>query len=154
MPSPGLPAVARRRPRRELLGTGEEPGSVSVRTAASPHAETALIVDALRRAHLIDGVPWSQMAVIVRSVRQSGAALTRAMTAAGVPVVTPPPGVPPAEQPAARAMLTVLAAAEEEGLAVPQLREFADRAGRSGLAAATAPGAAPRRSQPAPARLR
>ena len=86
---------------------------MSVRTAASPHAETALIVDALRRAHLIDGVPWSQMAVIVRSVRQSGAALSRAMTAAGVPVVTPPPGVPPAEQPAARAMLTVLAAAAD-----------------------------------------
>ena len=83
---------------------------MSVRVAASPHAETALIVDALRRAHLIDEVPWSQMAVIVRSVRQSGAALSRALTAAGVPVVTPPPGVPLAEQPAARAMLTVLAA--------------------------------------------
>ncbi len=83
---------------------------MSVRVAASPHAETALIVDALRRAHLIDEVPWTQMAVIVRSVRQSGGALSRAMTAAGVPVVTPPPGVPPAEQPAARAMLTVLAA--------------------------------------------
>ena len=87
-----------------------QPGSVSVRVAASPHAETALIVDALRRAHLIDEVPWAQMAVIVRSVRQSGAALSRALTAAGVPVVTPPPGVPLAEQPAARAMLTVLAA--------------------------------------------
>ena len=86
---------------------------MSVRVAASPHAESALIVDALRRAHLIDGVPWSQMAVIVRSVRQTGAALARALTAAGVPVVTPPSGVPLAEQPAARAMLTVLAAAAD-----------------------------------------
>ena len=109
-----ITGIARRLPgagrARELAGTGDDPGSVSVRVAASPHAETALIVDALRRAHLIDDVPWSQMAVIVRSVRQSGAALSRAMTAAGVPVVTRPPGVPPAEQPAARAMLTVLAA--------------------------------------------
>ncbi len=97
---------------RELQGSGEQ-GSVSVRTAASPHAESALIVDALRRAHLLDQVPWSQMAVIVRSVRQSGPALTRALTSAGVPVVAPPTGVPLAEQPAARAMLTVLAAAAD-----------------------------------------
>jgi superfamily I DNA/RNA helicase/RecB family exonuclease len=95
---------------RELVGAGAEAGSVSVRVAASAHAEAALIVDTLRRAHLIDGVPWTQMAVVVRSVRQSGAALTRALTAAGVPVLTPPSGVPVAEQTAAKAMLTVLAA--------------------------------------------
>ena len=83
---------------------------MSVRLAASPHAEAALVVDTLRRAHLVDGVPWSQMAVIVRSVRQSGAVLSRALTAAGVPVIAPPSGVPVAEQPASRAMLTVLAA--------------------------------------------
>jgi RecB family exonuclease len=100
-------------PARDLLGTGERSGSVSVRVAATPHVETALIVDALRRAHLIDEVPWSQMAVIVRSVRQNGAALARAMTAAGVPVVMPPSGVPLAEQPAARTLLTVLAAAAD-----------------------------------------
>ena len=81
-----------------------------MRLAASPHAEAALIADTLRRAHLVDGVPWSQMAVIVRSVRQSGAALCRALTAAGVPVVTPPSGVPVAEQPASRSLLTVLEA--------------------------------------------
>ena len=100
-------------PARELVGTGEGAGAVSVRTAASSHAESALIVDALRRAHLIDEVPWSQMAVIVRSVVASGAALARAMTAAGVPVLMPPTGVQLAEQPAARAMLTVLAAAAD-----------------------------------------
>ena len=112
-----ITGIARRLPgagrARELVGTAVEPGSVSVRVAASPHAETALIVDALRRAHLIDEVPWAQMAVIVRSVRQGGAALCRALAAAGVPVVTPPPSVPLAEQPAARAMLTVLAAAAD-----------------------------------------
>ena len=67
-------------------GTGTRPGSVAVRIAASAHAESALIADALRRAHLVDGVPWSQMAVIVRSVPRAGAALARALTAAGVPV--------------------------------------------------------------------
>ncbi|GFG51638.1 ATP-dependent DNA helicase [Mycolicibacterium agri] len=95
---------------RAITGSGDGPGAVSVRIAASPHAESALIADALRRAHLIDEVPWSQMAVIVRSVRHSGAALSRALVAAGVPVLAPPSGVPLAEQPAVRAMLTVLAA--------------------------------------------
>ena len=106
--------VARRLPgaseARELLGTDKDPGSMSVRLAASPHAEAALIADTLRRANLVDGVPWSQMAVIVRSVRQSGAALSRTLTAAGVPVLTPPSGVPVAEQPASRSLLTVLEA--------------------------------------------
>ena len=95
---------------RALEGTGPEQGSVSVRLAASAHAEAALVADTLRRAHLVDEVPWSQMAVIVRSVPQSGTVLSRALTAAGVPVGAPPTGVPPVEQPATRAMLTVLAA--------------------------------------------
>ncbi len=112
-----ITGIARRLPgageAREVVGTGEDPGSVSVQLAASPHAEAALIVDALRRAHLIDGMPWSQMAVIVRSVRQTGAALSRALTAAGVPVVSRPAGVPVAEQAASRAMLAVLEAVAE-----------------------------------------
>ncbi|MGH3677085.1 MAG: ATP-dependent helicase [Mycobacterium sp.] len=108
-----ITAIARRLPgvglARELLGTGE-PGAVVAQLAATPHAESALIADALRRAHLVHGVPWSQMAVIVRSVRQTGAALSRTLTAAGVPVVLPASGAPLAEQPAVRAMLAVLAA--------------------------------------------
>ncbi|HEV7850093.1 MAG TPA: ATP-dependent DNA helicase, partial [Mycobacterium sp.] len=109
-----ITGVARRLPgaveARELVGAGDDLGTVSVRLAASPHAEAAMIADALRRAHLFDGVPWSQMAVIVRSLRQSGAPLSRALTAAGVPVINPPSGVPVAEQAASRAMLTVLQA--------------------------------------------
>lgn len=106
--------IARRLPgagtAREIAGSGELFGTVSVRLAASPHAEAALVADALRRAHLIDEVPWSQMAVIVRSLRQGGVALSRALVAAGVPVLTPPSGIAPADQPAVRALLTVLAA--------------------------------------------
>ena len=104
-------AVARRLPgrdsAREFTGT-DTPGSLTVRIAASPHAEAALIADALRRAHLIDGVPWTQMAVIVRSVPRMGAALGRALTAAGVPVDVPQGDSPLADQPAVRALLTVL----------------------------------------------
>ena len=95
---------------RHIDGTGGEGGSVTVRLAASAHAEAAMIADALRRAHLIDGVPWSQMAVIVRSVARAGSRLPRALAAAGVPVAPPAFGRPLSEEPAAHALLTVLAA--------------------------------------------
>ncbi|HXA88215.1 MAG TPA: ATP-dependent DNA helicase [Mycobacterium sp.] len=109
--------IARRLPGgsgvRRIDGTGTEGGSVAVRLAASAHAEAAMIADALRRAHLIDGVPWSQMAVIVRSVPRAGSRLPRALAAAGVPVALPALGGPLSEEPAARALLTVLAATAE-----------------------------------------
>jgi superfamily I DNA/RNA helicase/RecB family exonuclease len=95
---------------KRIDGTGADEGSVTVRLAASAHAEAAVIADALRRAHLCDGVPWSQMAVIVRSVPRAGARLPRALAAAGVPVAAPAGAGPLSEQPAARAFLTVLAA--------------------------------------------
>ncbi|OBK66339.1 ATP-dependent DNA helicase [Mycobacterium sp. 1165178.9] len=95
---------------RRIDGAGVGEGSVTVRRAASAHAEAATIADALRRAHLIDGVPWSQMAVIVRSVPRAGARLPRALAAAGVPVAAPAVPGPLSAEPAARALLTVLLA--------------------------------------------
>jgi superfamily I DNA/RNA helicase/RecB family exonuclease len=93
---------------RHLTGADGRPGSLSVRIAASPHAESAVIADALRRAHLVDGVPWSDMAVIVRSVPRLGAALARTLATAGVPVNLPNPTESLAHQPAVQALLTVL----------------------------------------------
>ena len=109
-----ITAVARRLPgaaaARDVSGAGERSGSLTVRIAATSHAESALIADALRRAHLVDGVPWSQMAVIVRSVPRLGAALARALAASGVPVEASVPNAPLSDQPAVRALLTVLEA--------------------------------------------
>ncbi|MCW2513777.1 MAG: helicase, superfamily [Mycobacterium sp.] len=93
---------------RHLTSADDRPGSVAVRIAASERAESAVIADALRRAHLVDGVPWAQMAVIVRSVPRAGAALARALTAAGVPVEQQASTGPLAEHPAVAALLTVL----------------------------------------------
>jgi superfamily I DNA/RNA helicase/RecB family exonuclease len=94
---------------RTLDGADGDEGSVDVQVADSPHAEAAMITDALRRAHLVDGVPWSQMAVVVRS--PAGAdALPRALAVAGVPVSEPTVGGPIGQHPATRALLTVLAA--------------------------------------------
>ncbi len=102
----GLPGAPRW---RRLDGHADTDGSVGVRVAASEHAQAALIADTLRRAHLLDGVPWSQLAVIVRSV-SAAAALPRALAAAGVPVATPSWDGPIADQPAAAALLTALSA--------------------------------------------
>src|ERR1700736_3230509 len=99
---------------RVIEGSGtDQGGSVAVRLAASAHAEAALIADALRRAHLVDGVPWSQMAVIVRSLPRAAAVLPRALAAAGVPVRAPAAVTSPADHPAVRALLTVLTAATD-----------------------------------------
>jgi superfamily I DNA/RNA helicase/RecB family exonuclease len=88
---------------------GDDQGSVRVRVAGSAHAEAALIADTLRRAHLVDGVPWSQLAVIVRSP-SAAAALPRALAGAGVPVAAAQVAGSIADQPAAQALLLVLAA--------------------------------------------
>lgn len=100
----GLPGIGW----RQLDGSGDE-GALSVRVTSSSHAEATLIADALRRAHLVDGLPWSQLAVIVRSAA-TAAAIERALSTAGVPVDPNALGGPVADQPAARALLTVLAA--------------------------------------------
>lgn len=109
-----ITAVASRLPGadrpRAFTGTPERTGSVAVRIAASAHAESTLIADTLRRAHLVDGVPWSQMAVIVRSVPRVGAGIGRALVAAGVPVDLPAAETGLAQHPAVRALLTVLEA--------------------------------------------
>ncbi|HZQ30429.1 MAG TPA: ATP-dependent DNA helicase, partial [Mycobacterium sp.] len=99
-----------RAPGRALAGRGGA-GTVCVRVASSAHAEAALIADALRRARLVDGIPWSEMAVIVRSVPHAAAVLPRALAAAGVPVRAPASAAPPSDHPAVRALVTVLAAA-------------------------------------------
>ncbi|BBY32556.1 ATP-dependent DNA helicase [Mycolicibacter minnesotensis] len=107
-----ISAVARRLPgtsaTRRLEGTGPDDGVVTVRTAPTAHAEAALIADTLRRARLIDSVPWSQMAVIVRSVPRAAARLPRSLAAAGIPVALPAGGGLLAQQPAVAALLTVL----------------------------------------------
>ncbi len=84
------------------------PGRVEVRLATSPTAEAALVADVLRRAHLHDGVPWSDMAVLLRSTPRSLATLRRGLLAAGVPVGVPAADLPLAEEPVVQALLDLL----------------------------------------------
>jgi len=84
------------------------PGRVEVRTFDTARAETEHIADLLRRAHLEDGVPWSQMAVLVRSGRSSIPSLRRSLGAAGVPVEVASDDTPLVREPAAAVILDAL----------------------------------------------
>src|SRR5205085_2087313 len=70
--------------------------------------EAAWVADGVRRAHLHDGVPWSQMAVLSRSARRTLPTLRRALLAAGVPIAAPPDELPTGRQPAVLPLLMVL----------------------------------------------
>ena len=83
-------------------------GVVEVHVFGSAAQEAAWIADGLRRAHLQQGVPWSQMAVLSRSARRSLPVLRRALLAAGVPIAVPADEVPLARQPAVVPLLMVL----------------------------------------------
>jgi superfamily I DNA/RNA helicase/RecB family exonuclease len=96
------------RHRTLTAGPGAEPGSVKVRLMPTPSAEASWVADQLRRAHLTDGVPWSEMAVLVRAPGRSLPVLQRALRAAGVPIASAAEELPLARQPAVRPLLAVL----------------------------------------------
>ncbi|MEV7419811.1 ATP-dependent DNA helicase [Streptomyces sp. NPDC089919] len=106
MPVPRLPAAAVRA-HRELAGT-RPGGSVEVYTYPTAGAELDNIADLLRRAHLEDGVPWSDMAVLVRAGGSALPAMRRALTSAGVPVDTSAADAPLRHEPAVTPLLTAL----------------------------------------------
>ncbi|GAB10022.1 putative ATP-dependent DNA helicase [Gordonia araii NBRC 100433] len=87
-------------------------GTATVKVFTSAAKEATAVADVLRRAHLFEDVPWSSMAVIVRSVPRALPALRRAFRSAGVPVVTPASDLPLHRQRAVGAFLVALLAAD------------------------------------------
>ena len=73
----------------------------------SPAQEAAWVAHALRRAHLEDGTPWAEMAVIARTGGQV-TALRRALGSAQVPVAVVGSDVPLRDEPAVRPLLDAL----------------------------------------------
>ncbi|RZU78024.1 superfamily I DNA/RNA helicase [Micromonospora kangleipakensis] len=89
------------------------PGSVEVRTFRSATSESAWLAHALREAHLLDGVPWSRMAVLVRSTGRQLPSLRRALHTAGVPTVVHGEDLPLHLQPGVAPLLLLLRCALE-----------------------------------------
>jgi superfamily I DNA/RNA helicase/RecB family exonuclease len=92
-------------------GSSSRAGTLRIVETASASQEAALVADTLRRAHLIDGVPWSSMAVLVRSAVRQVPLLRRALTAAGVPVNVAGDELPLSAEPGTRPLLRLLTCA-------------------------------------------
>ncbi|WP_439959940.1 ATP-dependent helicase [Streptomyces griseorubiginosus] len=108
MPLTRLP-VERVRAHRELAPV-RDGGRVEVFTYPTPGTELDNIADILRRAHLEDGVPWGEMAVLVRAGSRTIPTVRRALTAAGVPLDIDGDDLPLRHEPAVAPLLTALRA--------------------------------------------
>ncbi|WP_100344858.1 ATP-dependent helicase [Compostimonas suwonensis] len=96
----GTAAAGRQRLARPGAELGAQTSPVVAVQAASPALEFAEIARRLREHHLMHGVPWSRMAVIVRSGAQIPA-LSRALALAEVPTTSPVGGHALRDDPAA-----------------------------------------------------
>ncbi|MEV5251185.1 ATP-dependent DNA helicase [Streptomyces werraensis] len=115
MPLPRLPAEKVRLHREPA--PVREGGRVEVYTYPTAGTELDNVADILRRAHLEDGVPWNDMAVLVRAGARTLPVVRRALTSAGVPVDVDGDDLPLRHEPAVAPLLTALRAvarAEEE----------------------------------------
>ncbi|MGW1794885.1 ATP-dependent helicase [Streptomyces sp. NPDC001984] len=108
MPLTRLPAD-KVRAHRELTPV-RDGGRVDVHTYPTPGTELDNIADIVRRAHLEDGVPWREMAVLVRAGAHTIPAVRRALTAAGVPLDIDGDDLPLRHEPAVAPLLTALRA--------------------------------------------
>ncbi|KKZ70478.1 helicase UvrD [Streptomyces showdoensis] len=108
MPLPRLPAEQVRAHR--ALAPVRDGGRAEVYTYPTASTETENIADLLRRAHLEDGVPWHEMAVLTRAAAHLPS-LRRALTSAGVPVETDAADTPLRHEPAVAPLLLALRAA-------------------------------------------
>ncbi|MBN1096121.1 ATP-dependent helicase [Blastococcus sp. TML/C7B] len=95
--------------RRLTAGQTDDPGAAEVHVFGSASIEAVYLADRLRRAHLLDGVPWSQMAVVVRTAAALGP-LRRSLASAGVPIGVSSDDLPLAGQPAVAPFLGALRA--------------------------------------------
>ncbi|MEV8325269.1 ATP-dependent DNA helicase [Kitasatospora sp. NPDC056731] len=98
---------------RALLPS-REGGRAEVYTYPTPGAELDSIADLLRRAHLEDGVPWGEMAVLVRAGARSIPGVRRALGAAGVPLEIDGDDLPLREEPAVAHLLLALRVCAEQ----------------------------------------
>ncbi|MFE6161445.1 ATP-dependent helicase [Streptomyces sp. NPDC056486] len=108
MPLTRLPAE-KVRAHRELTAV-RDGGRVEAYTYPTSGAELDNIADILRRAHLEDGVPWNEMAVLVRAGAHTIPAVRRSLTAAGVPLDIDGDDIALRHEPAVTPLLTALRA--------------------------------------------
>ncbi|HEU5332585.1 MAG TPA: ATP-dependent DNA helicase [Actinocrinis sp.] len=98
-------------------------GKIDVITFSDEGVQFAAVADLLRRAHLEDGVPWEQMAVLVR-IGDQLSLVRRALLSANVPVEVLGDDLPLAREPAVATLLTALRCAAEPGALTTETARF------------------------------
>jgi superfamily I DNA/RNA helicase/RecB family exonuclease len=117
----GLPAEVLRVHRTPECVEVADPQSddlILVRTFTDRGAQASHVAREIRQAHLRRAVPWSQMAVIVRSSAEIPA-MQRALQAMGVPEVVASDEVPLRQEPAVATLLDLLDLAAHPSAAAP-----------------------------------
>ncbi|MGW1493751.1 ATP-dependent helicase [Streptomyces sp. NPDC002402] len=114
MPLPRLPSEKVRAHRE--LGAVREGGRIETYTYPTASTELDNIADILRRAHLEEGVPWRDMAVLVRAGGRTIPSVRRTLTSAGVPLDIDGDDVPLRHEPAVTPLLTALRAVAEAAM--------------------------------------
>ncbi len=97
---------------RSPVCSSQNAGLVHIKTYDSDGAQASHIADIITRKHVNDGVPWSDMAVIVRSAVVSLPAVYRALVAAGVPVEVAQDEIPLHQDPAVAPLIMMLRAVD------------------------------------------
>ncbi|HVE27377.1 MAG TPA: UvrD-helicase domain-containing protein, partial [Sporichthya sp.] len=128
LPLAGLPAEAARQHRDLIPAVEAPPVDRSVQGVSSPElpcphlevltfgsvgAELEHVAEVLRRAHLAEGVPWSDMAVLVRSGTRTIPTVRRILGAAGVPLDVAGDEIALHAEPAVELLLTALRVAAD-----------------------------------------
>ncbi|MFD9393780.1 ATP-dependent helicase [Streptomyces sp. NPDC060000] len=121
MPLTRLPAE-KVRAHRELTAA-RDGGRVEVYTYPTAGTELDNVADILRRAHLEEGLPWSEMAVLVRAGSRTIPTVRRALTAAGVPLDIDGDDLPLRHEPAVAPLLTALRAVATAEASAPPARD-------------------------------
>jgi superfamily I DNA/RNA helicase/RecB family exonuclease len=133
------------RAHRELAPV-RDGGRVEVYTYPTPGTELDNVADILRRAHLEDGVPWSEMAVLVRAGARTLPTVRRALTSAGVPLDIDGNDLPLRHEPAVAPLLTALRAV---AVAVAEAAEHSGRGTEGGAGEEPGEGGASDAPEPA-----
>jgi superfamily I DNA/RNA helicase/RecB family exonuclease len=120
LPITRLPATRIREHRDLAAADGAQGGGlVEAVTFSDQRAELGAVADLVRRAHLEEGTPWAQMAVLVRSGEQL-TAVRRALLTANVPVEVLGDDLPVAQEPAVAALLSALRCAADPSALTPE----------------------------------
>jgi superfamily I DNA/RNA helicase/RecB family exonuclease len=137
-----------------VLATTHRGAARSYAGWAGPHTseENAAVARELRRIHVEEGVPWSDLAVVVRRDEGHVGGLLRALDDAAVPRMTPRGGLSLMAEPATFPFVLALkwlARPEErdslaEGILTSDLVRLSPAAARGAVRAATSTGSTPR----------